>query len=55
LCRDTKPDFGIDPGDASGKITTLAVQPDAMGGIAGFDARTTTALADHIVREMAAY
>ena len=55
LGRDTKPDFGIDPGDAAGKITTLAVQPDAMGGIAGFDARTTAALADHIVREMAVY
>ncbi|MHB0955713.1 MAG: response regulator [Pirellulaceae bacterium] len=55
LGRDTKPDFGIEPGDAAGKITTLAVQPDAMGGIAGFDSRTTAALADHIVREMAVY
>ena len=43
------------PREAAGKVTTLAVQPDAMGGLAGLDARTTAALADHIVREMAAY
>jgi FixJ family two-component response regulator len=55
LARDTKPDFGVDPGDAAGKITTLAVQPDAMGGLASLDVRTTAALADHIVREMGAY
>jgi DNA-binding response OmpR family regulator/glycine cleavage system H lipoate-binding protein len=55
LARDTKPDFGVDPGDASGKITTLSVQPDAMGGFAGLDSRTTAALADHIVREMTLY
>ncbi len=55
LARDTKPDFGIDPGDAAGKVTTLAVQPDAMGGLAGLDARTISALADHMVREMVAY
>jgi hypothetical protein len=52
LSRDTKPDFGVDPGDASGKLTTLAVQPDAMGGFAGLDTRTTAALTNHIVREM---
>jgi hypothetical protein len=45
----------VDPGDAAGKVTTLVVQPDAMGGFAGLDARTTDALADHIVREMAVY
>jgi len=55
LTRDTKPDFGIDAGDATGKVTVLTVQPDAMGGFAGLDARTTEALADHIVREMAVY
>lgn len=55
LARDTKPDFGIDPKEAAGKVTTLAVQPDAMGGFANLDARTTAALAEHIVREMAAY
>ncbi len=55
LSRDTKPEFGIDPGEAAGKVTTLAVQPDAVGGLATLDARTTAALADHIVREMALY
>ena len=55
LTRDTKPDFGVDPGDAMGKVTVLTVQPDAMGGFAGLDARTTNALADHIVWEMAVY
>jgi hypothetical protein len=55
LARDTKPDFGVDPGEAANKITTLAVQPDALGGIACLDARTITALADHIVWEMASY
>jgi FixJ family two-component response regulator/glycine cleavage system H lipoate-binding protein len=52
LARDTKPDFGVDPRDAANKITTLSVQPDAMGGFAALDPRTTAALADHIVREM---
>jgi len=55
LARNTKPEFAVESGDASGKVTTLAVQPDAVGGIAGLDTRTTTALADHIVREMASY
>jgi hypothetical protein len=55
LHRDTKPDFGVEPGEVSAKVTTLAVQPDAMGGFAGLDVRTTTALADHVVREMAVY
>lgn len=53
LARDTKPEFGIEPGEAAGKVTTLAVQPDAVGGFAGMDFRTTTALADQVVREMA--
>ncbi len=55
LARHSKPDFGIESGDAAGKVTTLAVQPDAVGGMAGLDPRTRTALADHIVREMASY
>ncbi|MCH5372885.1 MAG: response regulator [Planctomycetes bacterium] len=55
LARDTKPDFGVDPGDAAGKVTTLAVQPDAMGGFTAFDCRTTSALADHVVRDMVVY
>jgi FixJ family two-component response regulator len=55
LARHSKPDFGIESGDVAGKVTTLAVQPDAVGGIAGLDPRTRTSLADHIVREMASY
>ncbi len=43
------------PGDAMNKVTVLTVQPDAMGGLASLDARTTEALADHIVCEMAVY
>jgi DNA-binding response OmpR family regulator len=55
LARDTKPDFGVPPGDAAGKLTMLGVQPDAVGGLSGLDARTTAALAEHIVSEMASY
>lgn len=55
LARDTKPDFGVDPGDVANKVTMLTVQPDATGGLAGLDRRTTLALADHIVREMTLY
>ncbi len=55
LARHSKPEFAVESGDAAGKITTLAVQPDAVGGFAGLDARTCSALADHIVREMASY
>ncbi len=55
LTRDTKPDFGVDPGEAMNKVTVLTVQPDAMGGLASLDSRTTEALADHIVWEMAVY
>ena len=52
LARDTKPDFGVAPGDVANKVTMLAVQPDAVGGFAALDARTVAALAEHIVREM---
>jgi DNA-binding NtrC family response regulator/glycine cleavage system H lipoate-binding protein len=55
LARDTKPEFDVDPGDASGRVTILAVQPDPLGGFASLDARTITALADHIVWDMASY
>jgi len=55
LARDTKPDFGIDPGDVVNKVTMLSVQSDATGGLAGLDRRTTLALAEHIVREMTLY
>jgi DNA-binding response OmpR family regulator len=55
LVRDTKPEFSVAPGEAAGKVTILTVQPDAVGGLAGLDARTISALAEHIVREMASY
>jgi len=55
LARDTKPEFEVDPGEAAGRVTMLAVQPDALGGFAMLDARTLTALADHIVWDMASY
>ena len=55
LARDTKPDFGVDPGDAANKVTTLVVQPDSLGGFACLDARTISAMADHIVSEMMSY
>ena len=34
LARDTKPEFDVDPGEATGRVTILAVQPDALGGFA---------------------
>ena len=55
LARDTKAEFGMPSGENVVRVTTLAVQPDAIGGLAGLDGRTTAALADHIVREMASY
>ena len=35
LARDTKPDFGVDPGDAAGKITTLGRATRCDGRIRG--------------------
>jgi DNA-binding response OmpR family regulator len=55
LARDTKPEFDVDPGEASGRVTILAVQPDSLGGFASLNLRTITALADHIVWDMASY
>ena len=55
LVRDAKPDFGIDPGETAGRVATMAVQPDVLGGFACLDARTIGALADHIVWDMASY
>jgi FixJ family two-component response regulator len=55
LVRNTKPDFGVEPGEAANKVTTMAVQPDMLGGFACLDARTLAALADHIVWDMASY
>ena len=55
LARDTKAEFGLPSGENVVRVTTLAVQPDAIGGLAGLDPRTTAAIAEHIVREMASY
>jgi hypothetical protein len=52
LVRDAKPDFASAHAKAAGKIVRLGIQPDALGGLEGLDARTTSALAEHIVREM---
>ena len=56
LARDTKPEFASESEQSEGKVTTLMVQPDSTeGGFSGFDRRTTGALAEHIVQEMASY
>ncbi len=55
LARDTKPEFDVDPGDATGRVTILAVQPDSLGGFASLDERTIAALADHVLWDMASY
>jgi hypothetical protein len=55
MVRDTKAEFVSISGDGAGKVTILAVQPDADGGLTGFDARITAALAEQIVNDMAAY
>lgn len=55
LARDTKPDFGVEPKEPASKVTTMAVQPDMLGGFACLDGRTIAALADHVVWDMASY
>jgi FixJ family two-component response regulator/glycine cleavage system H lipoate-binding protein len=56
LARDTKPEFDVEPTGATvGKVEMLAVQPDKLGGFACLDTRTISALADHIVWDMASY
>ncbi|MGA2031721.1 MAG: response regulator [Thermoguttaceae bacterium] len=55
LARDTKPEFDVEPGEATSRVTMLSVEPDALGGFACLDARTIAALADHIVWDMASY
>jgi hypothetical protein len=55
LSRDTKAEVADPAGTSSTKVTMLYVQPDMLGGVGGLDARTTVALADHILREMASY
>ena len=56
LVRDTKAEYVSASKENAGKVTTLVVQPDPVGGVfAGFDDRTTAALARHIAQEMASY
>ena len=54
LVRDTKGKFVPVLGDNARRVMALVVQPRSPdGGLAGLDDRTTAALADHIVSEMA--
>lgn len=56
LARDTKAEFGSVAGEKTSRVTALEVQPDPSGaGFLGLDERTTSALAEHIVKEMASY
>jgi len=55
LAFDSKPEFDVDPGEATGKVAVLTVQPDALGGLTCLDARTVAALAEHIVWDMVSY
>ena len=56
LVRDTKAEYVSASRENAGRVTTLVVQPNpAAGEILGFDERTTVALAEHIVQEMASY
>jgi len=56
LARDTKAEFGSVAGEKTSRVTALEVQPDPSGaGFLGLDDRTTNALAEHIVKEMASY
>lgn len=56
LVRDTKWEHISVAGDGPGNVTTLVVQPATEeGGLCGFSARTTAALAEHIVNDLASY
>jgi len=56
LVRDTKAEYVSASRENAGRVTTLVVQPQpASGELLGFDERTTLALAEHIVQEMASY
>jgi CheY-like chemotaxis protein/glycine cleavage system H lipoate-binding protein/Ni,Fe-hydrogenase maturation factor len=48
-------EVGGEVGEAAARVTTLLVESDSIGGFTGLDARTISALAEHIVREMASY
>jgi len=54
LVRRAKPDLDSPAVEPADKVISLEVQPNCgEGGLLGFDERTTEALAEHIVREMA--
>ena len=56
LVRDTMAEYVSASKENAGKVATLAVQADKDDGkFVGFDDRTTEALAEHIVQEMASY
>jgi hypothetical protein len=56
LVRDTKSEFISVSGDGSGNVTTLVVQPlTPESGLTSFGARTTEAIAEHIVNDLASY
>jgi CheY-like chemotaxis protein len=55
LARDTKAEYVSASRENAARVTTLVMQPDPSGMFAGFDDRTTAALARHIVDEMASY
>ncbi len=54
LVRDTKSEFVSVSGEAASNVTTLVIQPGAKGCVE-FPPRTATALAEHIVNDMASY
>jgi hypothetical protein len=55
LVRDTKAEYVSSSRENAGSVTTLVVQPDPAGLIAGFDDRTTAALGEHVVGEIVSY
>jgi DNA-binding response OmpR family regulator len=56
LVRDTKSEFISVAGEGSGNVTTLVVQPlSPESGFTSFGARTTEALAEHVVNDLASY
>jgi hypothetical protein len=56
LVHDTKAEFMAVSGEGADKVSVWAIQPSGPeGDPPTFDARTTAALAEHIVREMASW
>ena len=55
LARDIKAEVGAESGLPPVRITLLMIQPDALGGVSGLEPKIISALAEHIVHEMATY